>query len=579
MAMNTTHRHNGPGRGLLIAGLVLASLAARPCSADDPAYHRRWFYSAFNLQVEANADRLIDLIERAGKAGYNGMVLADYKFNVLDRVIPAYGRNAARVRESADRAGVEIIPAVFPIGYSSGLLAHDPNLAEGLPVKDALFLVNGREAALVPDPDTVFRNGSLEETNGNHFTRFSFQDDPGKATVADLEVAHQGQVSCRMRDTAKVSTSANARLIQKVKVRPHACYQFSAWVKTKDFQPNGEFRLLALGASEGGRPLTFYEGKLKPTQDWTRISVVFNSLDQNEVNLYVGLWGGADGTLWIDDLGFEELSMVNVLRRPGCPLTVKSADGATTYVEGRDYLPVADPKLGQVPYAGEFSFDHPPAPLRVATGSRIKDGETLKVSWYHPVLVHGNQVACCLTEPKVYDLLRDQARRVNDLLHPKTFFMSHDELRVANWCRACQATGRTPGQLLADNVRECTAILNQFNPRAEVVVWSDMFDPNHNAVKSYYLVNGTLAGSWEGLVPQVIVANWNSGKAEASLRFFADRGHRQVLAGFYDAGIDNFRQWDQAARGVKGVDGFMYTTWQANYSDLDAFGKAMRRAK
>jgi hypothetical protein len=259
-------------------------------------------------------------------------------------------------------------------------------------------------------------------------------------------------------------------------------------------------------------------------------------------------------------------------------LTVTSADGSTTYVEGRDYQPVSDPKLGRVPYAGEFEFDHPPARLQLADHSRIKNGETLKVSWYHPVLIHGNQVACCLTEPKVYDLLRDQAQRVNELLHPKTFFMSHDELRVANWCKTCQATGRTPGQLLADNVRRCTAILNQINPRAGVVVWSDMFDPNHNAVKDYYLVNGTLAGSWQGLAPQVILANWNGGKAEASLRFFADRGHRQVIAGYYDSGIDNFRKWDQAARGVKGVDGFMYTTWRANYSDLDAFGKAMRRA-
>jgi hypothetical protein len=54
-------------------------------------------------------------------------------------------------------------------------------------------------------------------------------------------------------------------------------------------------------------------------------------------------------------------------------------------------------------------------------------------------------VACCLSEPKVYALLRDQIRRVNDLLKPSTFFLSHDELRVANWCAACRGRKLTPG--------------------------------------------------------------------------------------------------------------------------------------
>ena len=129
-------------------------------------------------------------------------------------------------------------------------------------------------------------------------------------------------------------------------------------MKTRDLAPTGSFHLLALGAGPGGRQLTFHEGGLEPTQDWKRIEVVFNSLDQREANLYVGFWGEGKGTIWIDDLALEELALVNVLRRAGCPLTVKSADGRTTYEEGRDFEPVVDPKLGRVPWEGEFEFDH-----------------------------------------------------------------------------------------------------------------------------------------------------------------------------------------------------------------------------
>ncbi len=557
--------------------LALLALAAGAALADDrPTYERRWVYASHNLLVDKNADDLVALIERAGKAGYNGLVLADYKFNILDRMPEKYFKNVARVKDAAAAAKVEIIPTLFPVGYSDGLLAHDPNLAEGLPVRDAPFVVKGREAVLASGPSPL-TNGGLEEAKGDHFTGFTYQDDPGKTTFADHDVAHGGKQSCRMQDVGKNSSSGNCRLTQRVKVRPWASYCFSCWVKTQDLKPTGAFRLLALGAGQGNRQLTFYEGELKPTQDWQQVSVVFNSLDETEVTVYAGQWGGQSGVMWLDDLALEEVGLMNVLRRDGCPFTVASSDGKTTYEEGKDYLPVRDAKLGQVPYAGEYDFSHPGPSLQLPENSRIKDGETLKVSWYHPVAVHGSQMMCCLTEPKVYELLRDQAKRVNELFHPTTFFMSHDEIRVAGWCRACQETKKSPGELLAVNAGRCVEILKEVNPKARVVVWSDMFDPNHNAVDHYYLVNGSLKGSWEGLPKDVIVANWNGGKAAASLKWFADRGHEQVIAGYYDGDLSNFKKWDAAAKGVPGVGGFMYTTWRDDYGRLEEFGKAILR--
>src|SRR5690349_7795034 len=98
----------------LLSGLLSA---ASPARGDGPEYQRRWFYAAFNLQVADQADRLIGLIDRARAAGYNGMVLADYKLSILDRVPDHYFKNVARVRAAAEKARIEVIPAVFPIGY------------------------------------------------------------------------------------------------------------------------------------------------------------------------------------------------------------------------------------------------------------------------------------------------------------------------------------------------------------------------------------------------------------------------------------------------------------------------------
>jgi hypothetical protein len=563
---------------LVCIGLCLLCLSPSPArlTAEETGlrFARRWFYASHNLLVDRNVDALVALLRRAGQSGYNGVVLADYKFNILERMPPNYFRNVARVRREAAAAGIEIIPAVCPIGYSAGLLAHDPNLAEGLSVQDAPFVVKGGVAVPVPDPAAQLVNGGLEDVQGHRFRGFSLQDGPGQSTFADRRVVHTGKVSCRMQDVVRQQPAANCRLAQRVKVRPHACYRFSCWVKTRDLQPVRAFRLLVLGGKRG-RPLTFAEADLRPTQDWGRVEVVFNSLEENEVLVYAGQWGGRSGTLWVDDLALEELALVNVLRRRGCPLVVASGDGQTVYEEGRDFEPVRDAKLGRDPYAGEYSFRHAGPALRLTARSRIREGDRLRVSWYHPLPTLSYQVMCCLSEPKVYALLRDQVKRVNDLFRPATFLMSHDEIRVANWCRACQARRQTPGALLAENVRRCVRIIREVSPKAQIAVWSDMFDPHHNAVEHYYLVNGSLKGSWDGLPADVIIANWNGGKATASLKWFAGRGHVQVIAGYYDGDLGNFRRWRAAAQGVPKVEGFMYTTWQNRYGLLEEYGKAM----
>ena len=346
------------------------------------SYGERWVYCSFNLQVDKSADDLIALFERAKRCGYTGVVLADYKFQVLHRVPDWYFRNVERVRAAAARLGIELIPAVFSMGYSNGHLAQDPNLAEGLPVVDQPYLVKNGVAALDSVPAIALKNGGLEEAKGDKFAGFSFQDDPGVTTFADSSVYHQGRVACRLEPGAGVPgrTSPNVRLAQIVELRPHTGYRLSCWVKTRDLAPAGSFQMLALGTGPKGRQLTFHEGGLEPSQDWKYIEVVFNSLDQDEANLYVGFWGEGKGTFWVDDLALEELALVNVLRRPGCPLSVKSADNTTSFEEGRDFEPVADPKLGRVPYEGEFEFNHAGATIRLTRGSRIKDGDRLRVS-------------------------------------------------------------------------------------------------------------------------------------------------------------------------------------------------------
>jgi hypothetical protein len=92
-------------------------------------------------------------------------------------------------------------------------------------------------------------------------------------------------------------------------------------------------------------------------------------------------------------------------------------------------------------------------------------------------------------------------------------------------------------------------------------------------VGDYYAVNGSWAGSWEGLDPSVGIANWAHHLQGRNARFFADRGHKQILAGYYDGSEYPIEQWLEATKDVPGVVGVMYTTWRNNYDDIESWAK------
>ncbi len=563
-------------RLLLLCALLLTAL--RPAGAQAPAAPAptplmfRWVWCMHYLNNDQNTADLQALMGRAKKAGYNGIVLADYGLSVLDHLSSHYFQNLAAVKKTADELGLGLYPTVCQMGYSNGLLSYDPNLAEGLPVRDAPFVVRGGQADIDTAQSATLNNGGFEDAQGDKMTGWTFQDNIGTASFADKTVTHGGGQSLRIENVGAADPQAgHGRIMQTVTVSPFRQYHLSFWAKTDNFETPGAVQVIAL--TPQGRSLAYNDVHIQRTQDWTQYQVVFNSLDNTQVNLYFGVWGGKGGKMWWDDIRLEEVGFLNVLRRAGCPVVVNGGDG-TVYAEGRDYEAVKDDKLGVSPYPGQYDTYHAPPPLTLTPASRIKDGQHLRVSFYHSVKFGGDQVTACLSDPKVYALMQQQITRVNELLHPPGFLLSHDEIRAANWDAACQARKMTPGQLLADNARRCVQMAEKANPKAHVFVWSDMFDPAHNAHDSYYLVNGTLADSWKGLPGSVVVVNWNFDGRKKSLPFFAGQGHAQVLAGYYDGTPDSIRTWLDDAKGVSGIKGVMYTTWNGNYADLEAFAQA-----
>jgi hypothetical protein len=150
--------------------------------------------------------------------------------------------------------------------------------------------------------------------------------------------------------------------------------------------------------------------RLPPTTDWRKLTLLFNSLEYDSLNAYAGLWGGQEGRLWLDDWSVEELAQCAAAWRH--TFLVRSDDGTSTYLEGKDYEPYYDPQFNF------YRVDRKPAALRVLPGSRIQEGQQLKVSWFHPVVIYESQVTVCMGEPELYDIYDHEAKLLAEHLYP-----------------------------------------------------------------------------------------------------------------------------------------------------------------
>lgn len=556
-----------PVRWILATALLTSApvLAPPGLAAADAAYPDRlvWVFG-WGLRSDRETEEVERVLRTASGHGLTGAVIS-MGLDHLCRKPPAFFQRLDRIVAIADREGLELIPAVFSVGYGGAALGHDRYLAAGLPVKGAPLRVRDGEARLVPSDASRLENGGFEEHTGDRLSGYRFHDQPGVVSFVDTKVRHGGRASLRMENFT-ANPHGHGRVMQEVTVTPHRAYRVTFRVRTEDLRPVSAFKVQVLAGSRALAPRTF---ELEPTGDWRKVVLVFNSLSFDRVRVYAGVWGGRSGRFWLDDAELEEIGPLNVLRRPGTPITVTSDDGKTEYTEGRDYAPLEDPRYSP------YRVDREAPPLRVLPGGRIRDGETVRASWYHSLAIHRSQVTVCMAEPKLYEIYDHEAKLLAERLRPKRVLLNMDEVRMGGTCEACR--GRDMGQLLGECVTRQVEILRRHLPGVEVLVWSDMLDPHHNAHGDYYLVEGDFTGSWRHVPRDLVVAVWGGAPREKSLQFFSEQGFRTLVACYYDADdLDGVKAWMRAARGLPGIRGFMYTPWQKKYDLLGAFGDLLR---
>jgi len=520
-----------------------------------------WVFG-WDLDKDKSISEISQLLETASQHGINGAVFSG--FDALEKDSPEKLQRLEQLRDVCEKKHLEFIPSVFSVGYGGGFLAVNRNLAEGVPVNGAKFVVENGNARMVPDSVAKIANGDFENFKGNKLSGFDFHDQPGEISFIDTKVRHGGNASLRFEHFT-ANQYGHGRIMQKVKVIPHRSYRLTLWVKTEQIQPGGCFQVLILA---DGREIAPRKFDVPSTTDWKKITMLFNSLDLENVMVYAGVWGAKDGKFWLDDWSLEEVGPVNVLRRPGTPFRVQSNDETTLFTEGSDYVLKMDP-INPWRDDGEF------ARIQIPEKSRIHNGDLLKVSWFHSMVIYDSQVTVCMGEPEVDLIIDREAKILAERFHPKRVLLSMDEVRMGGTCDACR--GRNMAEIIGQCVSKQAERIRHYSPGTQVYVWSDMFDPKHNAKPDYYLVKGDFTGSWNYLPKDIIIAVWGGEPRVENMRFFSEHGFETLAACYYDADdLKDVKAWLDLVRKTPKARGLMYTPWERKYSLLPAFGDLLQ---
>ena len=543
--------------------------ACRSSLTHSDAKLQLWYMQHSYLKNQSAAASTEATIDQAAAAGYTGMVLWDSGISLLQNSSwnPSY---MSQVVQYAQSKGLAVVPIVNDVGYDA--LLTNPNWAEGEGVIGTRFRVDPAGKTLqVVNSFPGLQNGGFESGQTGWFGY-------GDAGVSvDHAVAHTGSASVRI-----ASAPRNARLSQSFVVTPWRQYHLRMFYKTRNFQGYSQVEIFGDNNSAYNR----VNQELRPAANggWTEWDYAFNSGPHASATILMGVWGGSQGDLWLDDISLEETALVYAERGSGTPLSVYDPHNpAHIFQENTDFGAISDPQFSGAPPYFQDNW-HPPMAVPVPPGSSLQPNQTVAMNWYAIQPVYG-RASVSLADPELLQWRARNAAAVNMVFpNPAGYFFAYDEMRNMNSTASAKAMHMTPAQLLDWHLNQSYALYRGITPNAPIYVWGDMFDPNMNAVNNYYLVEGDLSGSWTGLPGDAIIMNWNLGALRKSAEWFCGKtsrqpvSHRQVIAGYFDSRNGGASATTELAQvsGIPGIIGLMYTTWQDDYSQLAAFAGAAR---
>ncbi|UZO81049.1 T9SS type A sorting domain-containing protein [Aquimarina sp. ERC-38] len=549
-----------------------------------------------NLVVDT-ADDLLAYIDRAKNKGANTVLFSDSKLNIYGLNGTAgtrWDREMQKLVDGIKERDLKLNLLSIVMGFGNSLLINDKNLTTGYPIKkQPLLAENG---ILKPVATAEIVNGGFEEISPDNVdspNSWGFQDAVGERTFIDTNVKRSGNASFR----ADARDNESSRIFTSFTVQPFHQYTLSFWIKAKNLKAKNVLPVIlkddddkiikdrltnlrmSLPKENGGRAY-FNSADNLTIDDWTEMRIAFNSQEATLVRIALAVFNGSAGSIWFDDVKIEDTPALNWLNRDDLPIsaTLQSSGQALSF--DTDIERPLDESLGQ--FSADLSYDtqHLAPEITLKENSKINDGDIVEISGWHALPTANGQVSGSWNHPQSFANMRLIHQRLYEAYQPDAFLLNYSEIRTGGF-EPLDTQYKNSGEALGKSIEQAFNDLFEVAPDADYYFWSDMIDPNHNAVEKYYQINSSLEGIWNYVdAEKVTLATWWEGDkitkfGLASLQFFADLGFDQILGAFYDENvIDNYNRWQIAANGIEDIKGSIYATWirPRNFSQIEAFG-------
>ena len=154
----------------------------------------------------------------------------------------------------------------------------------------------------------------------------------------------------------------------------------------------------------------------------------------------------------------------------GTPVTVLDIASGRKLVEGVDYAEI--PKATGV-WPGPWV--KPPFGIVPLRGGSLKEGDEIAVNCYCSFPVWGKWVSACMAAPELEPIVERSAAKIVELVNPKLWCLSFDEVRAGGGCQDCRKVGDM-AHIYAAFVKKCMGIVRKHRPDVKI---------------SYYAYNAT----------------------------------------------------------------------------------------
>ena len=502
---------------------------------------------------------------------------------------PAVNARWKKIAEECRKHFIEPIPELQCFGHGHFVVAIDPRTVESVYVEKVPVIArNGSIVASAsedPVPDVSPVNMDFEQ-DGSGVPNGWNTDDSNGGVVADRSEGHSGQSSMLI----KRGDRSTLRVWQDVPCQSECVYNLNCYLKTKDISPNADAEFGGAyaeiyGMDQGGgmsaSPLK-RTSALKGTNDWSQLSCTVNSAGYKKLRIYMRLQD-ASGYAWFDDVKLtgvkhEVQILTNAIITDAAPVVLTNKTGDVKYVAGKDFKIIpGDPLVtGDIWTGAPFYPTGGKAPsLEIISGSRIKDGEELLLSYnYAPT----GSLSNCPSEPLYNNLMRKSIHNIIKCMNCKYVHIGHDEPQAINRDSRCKARGLSNAELYVDDIKRMREYAIEADPKCRIMMWDDTLNPYANAP-------GLQLEKAAPLLPRdIIMCSWAYGypdeneRIQKAIAFWTQLGFDITGSCWYNS--DNARYWSQSLIEHKNsghIIGSFYTAWLDDrahtWLGLDAFSE------